>query len=349
MSYTIRHQVFISSTFNDLKDERAEVIQAIWELDGIPTGMEAFLASNDSQWDIITRVIDQCDYYVLIIGGRYGSTTLDGLSYTEKEYNYAKKIGLPVLAFVHGDPERIPVGKVDKDPVKSSALASFREAVMRAHPVRSWTTGSELGGLVSRSLIKETRLNPRPGWIRNDGSSPVALLEQISKLTEENQRLRVNLEAVTTSVDEVDDTLERGGDQIVLSGFRTLTGTGIVYREEFAWKAAATWDDLFRDIGPALINETSEDEMKGIISRFSGWAEDPPEGQYEVGTAYITRECWNEVIVQLRALGYVSPGTKKRGVNDKASYWVITQRGDAHLLTLLARRKAPLKSTEAKL
>ena len=89
--YSIRHQVFVSSTFTDLREERAEVIQAIWELDCIPTGMEAFVASNESQWDVIKRVIDECDYYVLIIGGRYGSVTEEGISYTEKEYRYAKK------------------------------------------------------------------------------------------------------------------------------------------------------------------------------------------------------------------------------------------------------------------
>ena len=89
--YIIRHQVFLSSTFTDLKEERAEVIQAIWELDCIPTGMEAFLASNESQWSMITGVIDTCDYYILIIGGRYGTLTEDGISYTEREYNYAIK------------------------------------------------------------------------------------------------------------------------------------------------------------------------------------------------------------------------------------------------------------------
>lgn len=96
MSYSIRHQVFVSSTFSDLMEERSEVIQAIWELDCIPTGMEAFVASNESQWDVIKRVINECDYYVLIIGGRYGSVTQDGISYTEKEYRYAQELGLPI-------------------------------------------------------------------------------------------------------------------------------------------------------------------------------------------------------------------------------------------------------------
>ena len=69
MTQSVRYQVFLSSTYTDLKEERAEVLQAIWEMDCIPTGMEAFLATNESQWQVIKRVIDECDYYVLIIGG----------------------------------------------------------------------------------------------------------------------------------------------------------------------------------------------------------------------------------------------------------------------------------------
>jgi hypothetical protein len=57
----------------DLLEERKEVIQALLELDCIPVGMELFPASDDDQWSFIKSVIDDCDYYVLILAGRYGS------------------------------------------------------------------------------------------------------------------------------------------------------------------------------------------------------------------------------------------------------------------------------------
>ena len=69
-----RHQVFVSSTYEDLQNERKEVMQALLELDCIPAGMELFPASNEDQWTLIKRIIDDCDYYIVIIGGRYGST-----------------------------------------------------------------------------------------------------------------------------------------------------------------------------------------------------------------------------------------------------------------------------------
>ena len=70
-----RYQVFVSSTYEDLQDERREVMQALLELDCIPAGMELFPASNDDQWTLIKRVIDDCDYYLLVkqyTGGKSG-------------------------------------------------------------------------------------------------------------------------------------------------------------------------------------------------------------------------------------------------------------------------------------
>ncbi|WP_406870583.1 DUF4062 domain-containing protein [Thioclava sp. 'Guangxiensis'] len=333
MSYSVRHQVFVSSTFTDLAAERAEVIQAIWELDCIPTGMEAFVASNEGQWDVIKRVIDECDYYVLIIGGRYGSTTSEGISYTEKEYRYAKKIGLPVLAFVHGEPESIPVGKAEKDEASRQKLESFRSEVMSTHPIRNWKTPSELGGLVSRSLVREIKISPRPGWIRNDGSSPIALLERINTLTEENRRLQDQLDA--QEAEEDDDSLESGDDKVTVYGIRRETDDGWnIFDVE--WNVEVSWNDLFRDIGPALINETTEDKLTNLIARFHSLQ--PTKNS--VRSATVAVECWSEILVQFRALGLMVQGTKKRGVNDRGSYWGITPKGDRLLIKLLARRKA---------
>ena len=78
-----RYQVFVSSTYADLREERQRVIQALMEMDCIPSGMELFPAADEEQWHFIRKVIDDCDYYLLIIGGRYGLTP-EGLSYTEK-------------------------------------------------------------------------------------------------------------------------------------------------------------------------------------------------------------------------------------------------------------------------
>ena len=85
-----RYQVFVSSTFEDLREERAAVTSALLQLDCFPAGMELFPAADDDSLTLIKSVIDDSDYYLILLGGRYG--TIDnatGKSYTHLEYEYA--------------------------------------------------------------------------------------------------------------------------------------------------------------------------------------------------------------------------------------------------------------------
>lgn len=84
-----RYQVFISSTFEDLQEERRAVSDTLLSVDCIPVGMEEFPATDEAQFDFIKKIIDESDYYLLIIGGRYGTVDDEGISFTEKEYSYA--------------------------------------------------------------------------------------------------------------------------------------------------------------------------------------------------------------------------------------------------------------------
>jgi hypothetical protein len=76
-----RYQIFVSSTFRDLREERQAALDAILELSHFPAGMEIFPAADATPWELIRAIIADLDYYVLIIGGKYGSTGPDGVSY----------------------------------------------------------------------------------------------------------------------------------------------------------------------------------------------------------------------------------------------------------------------------
>jgi len=72
-----KYQVFISSTFSDLVQERQATIRTVLDLGHIPSGMEIFPAADVEQFEYIKKVVDECDYYVLIIGAR-SSVCLEG-------------------------------------------------------------------------------------------------------------------------------------------------------------------------------------------------------------------------------------------------------------------------------
>jgi hypothetical protein len=75
------YQVFVSSTFSDLEDERRQVSQTLAKAGYISSGMELFPATDMQQPEFIKRIIDRCDYYVVIVGGKYGSLAEDGVSF----------------------------------------------------------------------------------------------------------------------------------------------------------------------------------------------------------------------------------------------------------------------------
>ena len=94
-------QIFVSSTYTDLIEERQAAVEAILDAGHIPAGMELFKAGNESQLETIYKWIDESDVYMLILGGRYGSIeSKSGKSYTQLEYEYAISKNVPVFAVV---------------------------------------------------------------------------------------------------------------------------------------------------------------------------------------------------------------------------------------------------------
>lgn len=163
-----KYSFFISSTYEDLKEERDAVIHKVLTLGQFPVGMEMFSAVNMDQWNVIKKSIDSCDYYILIIGNKYGSIDEDsGLSYTEKEFDYAISQGIPVLAFIADDNINLSVSKVEQDAEKIIGLRKFKDKVKKSDLyVSFWNSKDKLEALVSQSISKSILDSDRPGWIR---------------------------------------------------------------------------------------------------------------------------------------------------------------------------------------
>lgn len=93
-------QIFVSSTYIDMIDERQAVVKAILDEGHVPAGMELFKGGK-SQLKTIKKWIDDSDIYLLILGGRYGSIDENShLSYIQLEYEYAQKRNMPVFVIL---------------------------------------------------------------------------------------------------------------------------------------------------------------------------------------------------------------------------------------------------------
>lgn len=185
-----RYQVFISSTYSDLKEERSRVMKSVMDLDCIPAGMELFPAIDEEQFEFIKKVIDDCDYYILILGGKYGSMTENGISYTEMEFDYAMSKRIPVMAFLHNNINDIPSGKVEMEPEIRQKLEQFREKVKKGRLVKFWNTPESLTSEVIISLAQTIKIRPGVGWVRANIQTNTESLQELNELRKEVEALR---------------------------------------------------------------------------------------------------------------------------------------------------------------
>lgn len=112
-------------------------------------------------------------------------------------------------------------------------------------------------------------------------------------------------------------------------------------KEQIDFSFKMSWDDILRAVGPGMIDEVTELSFRSRLSdlvRRNG-----PAGASDLFAysyrGFISNDSWALVKVQLRALGFVELGTKRRIASDTDTYWQLTDRGSAHLNRLLARRR----------
>lgn len=263
-----KYQVFLSSTYLDLKDERKQIFNCLLMADCIPAGMEAFPAADDEQFNYIKKVIDLCDYYILIIGNRYGSIQeKTQKSYTQLEYEYALSKQIPVLVFVKTVDSSIEF--IDESKENQTKLQDFREAAMRERLASVWSTETDLIGKVSISIMKAKETIKRPGWVRNFGFDPEnvtneldALKNKMIALEKENEELRKGKELNDTAqIDWTPFTISLHFTETRM----TLMGTTPPPREEYV---SLTLEELFKFISVRLTGKVDNKEFRKAVSAY---------------------------------------------------------------------------------
>jgi len=319
----VRYQVFISSTYADLKEERRSVIQAVMDLDCIPAGMELFPAADEDQFQYIKRVIDDCDYYLLIIGGRYGSTTETGISYTEQEYDYAVGRGLKVIALLHENPDDIAVGKSDIDPVLRQRLESFRQKASSGRLIKFWKTSHDLPGLVSQGLSKTIRMFPAVGWVRANKAASEDVLSEINELRKRNDAMKAKIDEFSLRPKVLVEDLAGMDEVLEARGTRFFSGS------RYPWKTRATWTQIFGLVAPYLARFPNDPSVKKVLAEalfeLSGMGGQSPD---------LDDQLFKTISVQLKALGLINIEYIKTTSGGMGWFWSLTRAGEQLMFQL---------------
>lgn len=336
-----KYQVFVSSTYRDLEEERQQVMQALLELDCIPVGMELFPAADDDQWTLIKRLIDDCDYYIIILGGRYGSVNDNGVSYTQMEYEYALSNEIPIIGFVHKNRETLPLNKSETDPSLKVKLDDF-DALVRRKMCQFWTNADELGSKVSRSLVKLIRDKPRSGWIKATELPSVDYSKDMLQLKLTIDRLQEELTDAKGVRPEGIDKFSQGEDIIALKGeFHLLSDDWEIGRSTEAMEVNCTWNEVFGKISPLLIGGSNEDPLKSavnqlLIEKLTAQQKRKLEGGHSyIEYCFVDSDDFQTIKIQLRALGLM---TEHKGRSNSIQF-ITTPYGDKLMNELRAIRR----------
>lgn len=313
-----KYQIFVSSTFEDLKKERDQVIKAILEMGHIPVGMEMFSAADEQQWETIKKQIDESDYYVVVIAHRYGS--MDGeVSYTEKEYDYAVSRDVPVLGFVIESDADWPEKWRENNPTVTNRLESFK-AKVTSRIVSHWQNKDDLYGKCSIALMKAFNTQPRDGWVRSSQSNAKEMVNEITRLSRENGELR-------SQISEFQRAEHAQHDSQINNMIDALHRND---REIFVRKAGQDdWGDakhvnllqIFEEVGPYMIDEASESRLASTLALVFGRSL-AYRKHWPVPHNYV-----KAYIADFVSLGLVTTSSKRHGVKDTVAYWALTDFG----------------------
>ena len=291
----VRYQVFVSSTFKDLKDERDKVLQSILELKAFPAGMELFPSADEEQFEFIKREIDSSDYYIVIIAGRYGSLAPDGVSFTEKEYDYAVSKAKPVLAFVHHNTQQIIGEKLESTDEGKERLLAFRTKAMGNRLVSQYQNPDDLKAKALASLISQFNLKPMRGWVRA-GQTPREDLERINNLQQRVLDLEAENSKLRESQSDAANQLASGKEVVTWKLNLNTFAFNNKWPRVRDLTLSSTWDEMLLTAFPnGLSHVMGIDVEKSIteliLSKLDAQKEEPT--LWEQAASYLKRETYH--------------------------------------------------------
>jgi len=162
---------FLCSPYNDLRQERSAVLDALRQLQVDHESMEFFGARVETPLEVCLQQVRASDIIIVIIGHRYGTVVPDlGISFAEAEYNEAIRFKKPCLVYLRDDSAPILPSQYEHDPASMPKLDAFKTALSNRHTVATFTDAAHLAVRIAADLSRTlqglersaTQIDPEP-------------------------------------------------------------------------------------------------------------------------------------------------------------------------------------------
>lgn len=335
MSDERKYQVFVSSTFTDLHEARQELMVALLGQGLIPTGMELHPGEGNKRWSVIQRIINECDYYLILLGGRYGTLSPIGLSHVHREFVHATTKNKPAIALLHDQPDQLPEEQRETQSSGQAKFRDFRQLLQDQASCYYWSSPADLGEVVKRAIPEFIAQNPVPGWAREGQVTDLGarrevqeLQQRIEELEQEKAELAAGASSGRQALAGDDDpvTLEYSCNAYVKGNCKAVPA-----------ESTLTWRQVFAAVAPQMLEPASENAIRQALEEhLTGAALSDVQKQlpkaHAVRNVALTTASFNQIKVQLRAQGLI----RKQGSGDGAVRWQLTALGDQTMTQLVA-------------
>lgn len=225
-------RIFVSSSFEDLREHRAAAIRVLRQLGHEVLAMEDMIAGSAAPLSKVIEMVDRSEAYVGVFAWRYGYVPARGAgppasaptnipvvkgaivgetSITHYEYLRAVERQLPVMAFLLDEHYPWPPQLIDgfdktraQAPANADKIRALRQVLQQERVISWFTTPTDLEARVSAAvtmagLTRQLDLQPAtalpPGiGVANDSSASLGIMQAIIDAGDQQRALKIDLE-----------------------------------------------------------------------------------------------------------------------------------------------------------
>ncbi|MDX1804487.1 MAG: DUF4062 domain-containing protein [Alcanivorax sp.] len=336
-----RYQVFISATYPDMQAARQALMLPLMDMGLIPTGFDSTVANGNTLMPVIQRMIEECDYFIILVGGRYGTLSPMGLSEIHREYIFAATKRKPVMALIHDNPTMLPDERREMTRDGQVRREDFARLLEKKTVSHRWTTETGLSELIKRAMPDMMREHPADGWIRADRAGDGGNTAEATALKQRIAVLEKEREEILSQSRPPLKSLARGADQVSLDYSCNVYEGGDCKLAMVSTKL--TWDQAFACVAPLMLNPASETALQKALEDYIGRraladVQDDFPKAHAVRNVVMASHAFNQVKIHLRALGLINKSAEKdsRGM----PMWQLTAHGDNTMSQIMAVRRS---------
>jgi len=252
--------VYISSTYEDLKEERMAAISAVSSLGLGVKCMEDYGAAEVRPLDQCLEDVRNCQAFIGIIGLKYGSIVRGnrGKSFTQLEYEEAGRRGIDRCMFLCPDAGEGPPRPRDTD---SSRIDAFRALVREDKLLGTFDDPESLRKAIMASEIRT--LKPTPGAL-------LGLVKQCDRVPQRSALSRALRKTLSVDNTRAQVCVIQGEEQQLLDEFVTrIVGELLplqlhlpqepeaVFRVDLDWPSATDAEGFVDDLRWNLVQKTA--------------------------------------------------------------------------------------------